>query len=770
MRLNLKHITFYVLSKKDAFEKKAIIGDQLRRLGLKFQFVAALESESSPVSWGLSLMKLLADTSLELPFATIYDSTLLDHNFQHSCELPDEADALYLQQAGPHSEALRNTSSHPAFQWYSPEYVRLMDDPGSQCIVFLSPAYRSRAKQALVDAMVHPKGPLGPGEALATLQRNSLVLSPINNSVAPGPAQLAEDYSKVIEMNRLKRFELFQEEAEEKDLFLDLFVHWSRRRITAVALHYGQEAGILGFQTNLWLEVEKLRIKGECTVLGNEAEEGVLLINFEHDQLRDMLGRRPALNVTVSWGPVSHTYHLINRLQPHRLALVSVIEPTSRWVSEFARYYLDFMEVDHLFLYLRGIDPAGLRQRQTQLRSFIRKGRITLIPWRMTNTTEEKQQPRSDLVIATHARSKFGAGEWLGFLGIQEYAFLPDQTLGEYLRRYDASKTPVIGFAARRFVLEANNTGIERVNPLNSPAFPGPKLPDLDGSGPVFFSQGLTEKIALRQFFDNPEDGPLTQSQVSFHHYEAGPVPQGSAKEDRSLEQFCRKHENIVKLRERVDQALLMAERGEASRAVKHKWTETGIASYPRMGCFLNHVMYWQFRKVLLLGACDLSIIWSLLSRNFFFFTMACPLPEGAKEEFLQTIRSTCSATRLKITDGTWREIEPEFIDEGFNNIFVSTVGKSYEEQLDVLMQVYPRLSDVALLIITNWNDSSVRSGAQDALKELRANILFERLIRTDDARDPHWGNGLGIFGIRKTEAKTGEFTSLLAAYRARKF
>ena len=33
-----------------------------------------------------------------------------------------------------------------------------------------------------------------------------------------------------------------------------------------------------------------------------ESEGTVLLIDFEHDLLVDMLGRRTSLNVTVSWG------------------------------------------------------------------------------------------------------------------------------------------------------------------------------------------------------------------------------------------------------------------------------------------------------------------------------------------------------------------------------------------------------------------------------------------------------------------------------------
>ena len=89
------------------------------------------ESEAVPVSRGLSVLKLLADSSVELPFAILDDSIRFNPNLQDRYYLPDETDALFLGRS----------TADPGFQWYSPEYIQLLNGAGSECIVLLSAAF-----------------------------------------------------------------------------------------------------------------------------------------------------------------------------------------------------------------------------------------------------------------------------------------------------------------------------------------------------------------------------------------------------------------------------------------------------------------------------------------------------------------------------------------------------------------------------------------------------------------------------------------------------
>ena len=188
-----------------------------------------------------------------------------------------------------------------------------------------------------------------------------------------------------------------------------------------------------------------------------------------------------------------------------------------------------------------------------------------------------------------------------GVVGIHEYSFLPDQSLSDYLSRYDASQTAAIGFATKRFSLRENDAEAKAGNPLTAPAFPDPLPLSSNGGGPVFFGLNTAGGRDTRLFPRSAGSPANGSKQGALSPLRGQPRSVGSGPGRPVNATTPPENENLVKMKNLVDRALSMAGRGEASRAEKHPWLRTGQAGYPRMDCFLNQYLVWQFRKVLLI-------------------------------------------------------------------------------------------------------------------------------------------------------------------------
>ncbi|MGO1120638.1 class I SAM-dependent methyltransferase [Rhodovibrionaceae bacterium A322] len=132
----------------------------------------------------------------------------------------------------------------------------------------------------------------------------------------------------------------------------------------------------------------------------------------------------------------------------------------------------------------------------------------------------------------------------------------------------------------------------------------------------------------------------------------------------------------------------------------------------------------------------------------------------GPKEDFLANVRRCLSdQVRFRFREQSYQDVD--FTSLGFFNLYLFDGPHEEADHLQGLMRAQPCLDDVYLLIVDDWNWSSVRKGTKHALQKLGAEILACLIIRTTqddshptlDRQRSDWHNGYFIAVCRKTSA-----------------
>jgi len=171
-----------VINCKGAAERRAFMESQLRRLGLTYELVTAIESEPPFSGNARSNLKILCDPNIQVPFAILEDDCTFIDDFRRVFDVPKSADALYLG-------ASRFGIEEPgAFSWgrwdgvrfirYSDDYLRPLNMLASHAILYLSERYRQNVVEALDDGLKRGDFNYPPDILLAGLQVSHLVLTP----------------------------------------------------------------------------------------------------------------------------------------------------------------------------------------------------------------------------------------------------------------------------------------------------------------------------------------------------------------------------------------------------------------------------------------------------------------------------------------------------------------------------------------------------------------------------------------------------------------
>lgn len=246
-------------------------------------------------------------------------------------------------------------------------------------------------------------------------------------------------------------------------LFLDIFVHWSGRKVTAVAPFYGADIDWLDYGVdleNVELRVEGHRVRGRYLPHRLDSFEPCILFDFEGPVIEACLREHDTVAFAISVGSYCQEFSLPTAAAPaHDLAMSLIIRDGNRWLGYFLDYYLACLECDHVYLYDHQTrDTAELQQI---VRPYVDEGKVTYIPWhyRWRNASDHKQI--GQIPQQAHSLNKYGKCRWIGFFDHDEYLRIPGGTLKQFLAGIDPDQVDGVSFAPRWFMYKDATTHAE---------------------------------------------------------------------------------------------------------------------------------------------------------------------------------------------------------------------------------------------------------------------------------------------------------------------
>ena len=217
-------------------------------------------------------------------------------------------------------------------------------------------------------------------------------------------------------------------------LFLDIFVHPSRRKVVAVAAYYGDEWDPAAHGVDLEkvdLVIGDHRVRGRYLPHRLDSWEPAVLFDFEDPLLSRQLEEHDEISFTVSAGPHSKAFTLDTRPLPAWTVAASlVVKNENRWLATFLEYSLGCLGADHVFVYDN--DTSEREELLRLLRPYRERGQVTYIPWayRWRNRKDRKMigQPPQE----AHSLNRFANCRWISFFDVDELLRIPGRSLPEF--------------------------------------------------------------------------------------------------------------------------------------------------------------------------------------------------------------------------------------------------------------------------------------------------------------------------------------------------
>ena len=769
MVLDLRDIPFYIINKQHDYEKRAVVENMLERLGFTYVVVPAINCEPDWISRSVTKLKILQMAEIETPFAILQDNVFFDHAIRMTYELPEETDALYLGQSSNGVEETGSQASYNNhFEVYNEQYLRLLNDLGGHAVVYISGRFRAASADGILEALLNTDFAYNAELEIALLQSKMLVLSPINNPVfLPGrrgneqestecalyDMAATSNFSDLLTPNQPKDFLMLEKGKKKFYLFFDIFVHWSLKKITAVAPHYGDDADFSAYHREVWLKVDDYLIRGTYIPCDLESYEPSIIIDFERPELEAIIAQRQVIHVEVICGQKSQSYELPKYVPGYDHTMSLVIRARMKWTDQFLRYYLDIMKLDHVYFYLSRLNNAGDKDKLIELFTpYVKRSKVTFIEWpyRWRNASDRKQisQPPQQ----THALNKYGHGKWVGLFDLDEFLMLPGSSIPRFLEPYDPNRIGAVTFGLRWFFYKGPKSFNQIRNPLTEyihcrkDEF-GRKRQKL------FASPKLARYARFHWVAEDLEEVQIDDADIFFHHYYFHEDRFIEGKDqpgiiNRSLADLFLAHEAMENLESYVDDCLAKAS-AEESRVPESVFTLKGETG-KRALHYYNNIGFRRREKILYAGDYNERILLSLLAKNFLEATFICPFNSGNETTIIAQIKGQVGASRIKVLNQQWHQVDPALLDD--YDYFIYSGSTDYDRQYEVINFFYPQLRRAAVMIVDNWNEQAVRKGTRDALAKLDCKPRFERKIRTENVRNPHWGNGVGIFGLSKVK------------------
>ena len=310
------------------------------------------------------------------------------------------------------------------------------------------------------------------------------------------------------------------EQNEPYFLFYDIFIHSSRKKITAVAPYYDDDIDFSHYGVdyeNVTLSFGSHSVRGTYVPYRLDSWEPSIVLDFEHPALEAYIQEHPCIEVKIQAGDYKRFFTLATKPLPaYETALSVIVRDENRWLPYFLEYYLRCMQVQHIFVYDNlTTEREALLQ---MLAPYATAGQVSYIPWhyRWRNTKKRKQigQPPQQV----HSLNKYGNCRWIGFFDADEFLRIPGHTIPEFLSQYNANTIGGVSFGLRWFMYKGEASFGQIDNPLFS--FFHAKRDALGRKRQKFFVS--PHNVRFMRFHWIQEDQTEIQvddSDIFFHHY-----------------------------------------------------------------------------------------------------------------------------------------------------------------------------------------------------------------------------------------------------------
>ena len=569
-------------------------------------------------------------------------------------------------------------------------------------------------------------------------------------------------------------------------LFLDIFVHWGGRKITAVAPYYGEDIDWLEHGVDLQdvvLTFGSHRVKGRYLPHRLESWEPCILFDFEDRVIEDYLREHDSVAFEIHAGPFCKHFVLSTKPAPgHELAMSLIVRNRNRWLPYFLNYYLDCLGCDHVYLYDNCTHDADGIQRI--VRSYVECGQVSYIPWHYRWRNEVDKKQIGQIPQEAHSLNKFGRCRWIGFFDYDEFLRIPGRTLKEFLKDYDPSQLDGLSFGLRWF----NYAGEEDLEDIGNPLlnFFDAKRDSLGRERQkLIVSPRDVRFLRIHWLEDGKKEIPVDDTDIYFHHYylngvrfKEGRTEPPGVRDDFMLgfaEQLIRgdrgkrdetrtgrnpRPRNAEQLIAHVLAAFDVAE-AEGSKLPENVLGMPGMCGR-RNRHFLNALCDFENCRYLEIGSHKGASLCAAMYGNEISAVAIDNWSQfdGSRDAIMTATSDLPGGGELRLIEQDCFTVDPAEL--GPIDVYFYDGHHSTESQTRALEHFYDCLDDLAVVIIDDWNWEKVRLGTRRAMVKLDIPIVFEKEIilpEADTTDMPHhrgrdtWWNGIYVMIVDKHAA-----------------
>lgn len=307
---------------------------------------------------------------------------------------------------------------------------------------------------------------------------------------------------------------------DEFHLFFDIFVHWSKRKITAISAPYGDDIDWAQHDVSLhdvWLSCGDITVKGRYIPHHLDALEPSSLIDFESPELAGVIEDAESIEVSVTAGPHRRAFELRCEPPPDHGILVSVItRDENRFLPYFLDHYLVRHQVPHVLVYDNFTqDRDGLLRI---IEPWAKAGRATYIPWPYRWRNRKDDRHIGQAAQEAHSLNRFARSPWIGFFDVDELLRIPGRTIPELLSDYHPEEHDGLSFGLRWFMhkgpLEFEDIEDPRLTHLHS------KRCRLGRTRQKLFVSARRVRFCRYHWLERGKrDLKIDDTEIFFHHY-----------------------------------------------------------------------------------------------------------------------------------------------------------------------------------------------------------------------------------------------------------
>lgn len=580
--------------------------------------------------------------------------------------------------------------------------------------------------------------------------------------------------NKPVPKEVIQPMEIVRRNGESFYLFLDIFVHWGGKKITATAPYYGDDIDWGTYEVdlrNIVLKTGDIKVPGEYIPHRLDSWEPAILFDFESPELLELINKGKPLTFTISTGPHKQKFTIDCCPEPsHSIAMSVIIQNENQWIQYYIDYYLQCMDVSHIFVY---DNYTTDRDRLLEILSpYIRLKKVTYIPWhyRWRNKIDRKQigQPPQQ----SHTLNRYGATPWIGLFDADEFLRIPGKTLPEFLARYNPQEIDGLSFDIRWFMYKGKLDIRDVGNLLFSFFF---CKPDELGRRrqKLMVSARNVRFLRFHWLEEGKRETQITDSDIFFHHYcihhnrfETGKEDLDTVYDDYMLKFLPKFEGEKTKPKEiiskegwinHVEDSFLYAE-NKLSKLTQGVLGVEGMCGVKNRH-FLNNICDFEGCEYVEIGSFAGASLCAALYSNALSATAIDNWSQfgGPKEKFYKNIKAYAGDTLLNIIEDDCFRVDVNRMQAC--NVFYYDGHHTKESQYRAIEYYSPLFQEYTILIVDDWNWKEVREGTREAITDLNLEKVYEKeiILSKEDVQDmprhkgaQTWWNGIYVAILKK--------------------